>query len=56
MINNAGYGQFGCIEELSEEDVKTQMDVNVNGSIWMIQAILPVMREQNQDIYYNFQA
>jgi NADP-dependent 3-hydroxy acid dehydrogenase YdfG len=46
MINNAGYGQFGYMEELTEEDVKLQMDVNVNGSIWMIQAVLPVMREQ----------
>lgn len=48
MINNAGYGQFGYMEELSEEDVRLQMDVNVNGSIWMIQAILPLMRAQNE--------
>ena len=46
LINNAGYGQFGYMEELSEEDVKLQMDVNVNGSIWMIQAVLPTMRNQ----------
>lgn len=46
MINNAGYGQFGYVEELSEEDVRKQMDVNVHGSIWMIQAVLPHMRRQ----------
>ncbi|MFT5581537.1 MAG: NADP-dependent 3-hydroxy acid dehydrogenase YdfG [Psychromonas sp.] len=44
LINNAGYGQFGCIEELSEADVKDQMETNVYGSIWMIQAVLPSMR------------
>ncbi len=46
LINNAGYGQFGYIEELTEDDVRQQMDVNVNGSIWMIQAVLPQMRRQ----------
>lgn len=46
LINNAGYGQFGCIEELNEAEVKQQMDVNVYGSIWMIQAVLPIMRNQ----------
>lgn len=44
LINNAGYGQFGYVEELDEEGVRRQLDVNVCGSIWMIQAVLPGMR------------
>jgi NADP-dependent 3-hydroxy acid dehydrogenase YdfG len=44
LINNAGYGQFGYVEELEEEGVRRQLDVNVCGSIWMIQAVLPSMR------------
>lgn len=44
LINNAGYGQFGYVEELEEEGVRRQLDVNVCGSIWMIQAVLPNMR------------
>jgi NADP-dependent 3-hydroxy acid dehydrogenase YdfG len=46
LINNAGYGHFGAIEELSEKDARHQIETNVFGSLWLAQAVLPYMREQ----------
>ena len=46
FINNAGYGQFGYLEELSEEEIRNQLETNVFGSIWMLQAITPIVRQQ----------
>jgi NAD(P)-dependent dehydrogenase (short-subunit alcohol dehydrogenase family) len=46
VVNNAGYGQFGFVEELSEDDFRAQMETNVFGAMWVTQAALPIMREQ----------
>ena len=46
LINNAGYGQFGAIEELSEDAVRSQFETNVFGALWVLQAALPLMRAQ----------
>jgi NAD(P)-dependent dehydrogenase (short-subunit alcohol dehydrogenase family) len=46
VVNNAGYGQFGMIEELSESDVRDQLETNLFGALWVTQAALPFMREQ----------
>ncbi len=46
VINNAGYGQFGAIEELSEEEARAQIETNVFGALWVTQAALPIMRAQ----------
>ncbi len=46
VVNNAGYGQFGFVEELSESDVRDQMDTNFFGAVWITQAALPFLREQ----------
>ena len=46
VVNNAGYGQFGTIEELSEEELRAQLETNVFGAFWVTQAALPYLREQ----------
>jgi NAD(P)-dependent dehydrogenase (short-subunit alcohol dehydrogenase family) len=46
VINNAGYGQFGIIEELSESDIRDQLETNFFGAFWVTQAALPFLREQ----------
>lgn len=46
VVNNAGYGQYGFVEELSETEARAQMDTNFFGALWVTQAALPVMRAQ----------
>ncbi|WP_276485433.1 SDR family NAD(P)-dependent oxidoreductase [Paraflavitalea pollutisoli] len=46
LINNAGYGVFGTTEETTEEQARTQMETNFFGSLWVTQAVLPVLRQQ----------
>jgi NAD(P)-dependent dehydrogenase (short-subunit alcohol dehydrogenase family) len=46
VINSAGYGHFGMVEELSENDVRAQMETNFFGALWVTQAALPIMRKQ----------
>ena len=44
LVNNAGYGQEGVLEESSLEDMRRQFDANVFGAVAMIKAVLPGMR------------
>ncbi len=46
VINNAGYGHFGMVEELSEQDARDQIETNLFGALWVTQAALPLLREQ----------
>jgi NAD(P)-dependent dehydrogenase (short-subunit alcohol dehydrogenase family) len=46
VVNNAGYGQFGLVEELSESEARDQLDTNLFGALWITQAALPYLREQ----------
>ncbi|MCL2465346.1 MAG: SDR family NAD(P)-dependent oxidoreductase [Micrococcales bacterium] len=46
VVNNAGYGQFGMIEELTEQQVRAQLETNLFGAFWVTQAALPIMRAQ----------
>ncbi|MFJ5226527.1 SDR family oxidoreductase [Streptomyces sp. NPDC088400] len=44
VINNAGYGLFGMTEEVTEQQARDQLDVNLFGPLWVTQAVLPHMR------------
>src|ERR1039458_2384599 len=46
VVNNAGYGQFGMVEELSEDEARAQIETNLFGALWVTQAALPFLREQ----------
>lgn len=46
VVNNAGYGHFGMIEELTEAEVRAQLETNVFGALWVTQAALPILRAQ----------
>ena len=46
LVNNAGYVQFGAIEESSIDDAQAQLDTNLFGVMRMLKAVLPVMRQQ----------
>jgi NAD(P)-dependent dehydrogenase (short-subunit alcohol dehydrogenase family) len=46
VINNAGYGLFGTIEEVSEAEAREQIETNLFGALWVTQEALPIMRAQ----------
>lgn len=44
LVNNAGYGLVGAIEEVSEEEAREMVDTGLLGALWLTQAVLPGMR------------
>ena len=46
VVNNAGYGLVGAIEEVTEQEVRAIVDTNTFGAIWVTQAALPHLRQQ----------
>lgn len=46
LVNNAGYGLFGAIEEVSMDEARRQMETNFFSALAMTQAVLPIMRRQ----------
>jgi len=46
VVNNAGYGVFGMLEEVTEQQARDQIDTNVFGAMWVTQAALPHLRAQ----------
>jgi NAD(P)-dependent dehydrogenase (short-subunit alcohol dehydrogenase family) len=46
LINNAGFGLFGAIEETTEQQARAQMETNFFGLLWVTQAVVPIMRAQ----------
>jgi NAD(P)-dependent dehydrogenase (short-subunit alcohol dehydrogenase family) len=46
VVNNAGYGHFGAVEELTEEALRRQLEVNFFGSVDVTRAVLPQLRRQ----------
>jgi len=48
LVNNAGYGHEGILEESPLEEMRRQFDVNVFGAVAMIKAVLPGMRQRRR--------
>jgi NAD(P)-dependent dehydrogenase (short-subunit alcohol dehydrogenase family) len=46
VVNNAGYGHFGMVEEVTEAEARAQIETNLFGALWVTQAALPIMRAQ----------
>jgi NAD(P)-dependent dehydrogenase (short-subunit alcohol dehydrogenase family) len=46
VINNAGFGHFGFIEEITEDEARAQLETNLFGALWVTQAALPFLRAQ----------
>lgn len=46
VVNNAGYGLFGMVEEATEAELREQMETNFFGTVWVTQSVLPVLRAQ----------
>jgi NAD(P)-dependent dehydrogenase (short-subunit alcohol dehydrogenase family) len=46
VVNNAGYGLFGTVEEVSEPEARAQIETNLFGALWVTKAALPILREQ----------
>ncbi|UOR05448.1 oxidoreductase [Hymenobacter aerilatus] len=46
VVNNAGYGSLGSIEEIDDKEVQRQFDVNVFGPLRVLRAVLPHLRER----------
>ena len=44
LVNNAGYGQIGAVEDLSTEEWRRQFEVNFFGAIELVRTVLPTMR------------
>ncbi|MEV6344390.1 SDR family oxidoreductase [Actinoplanes sp. NPDC051851] len=46
VVNNAGYGLFGAVEEISEEQLRDQLETNLFGAFFVTRAVLPILRAQ----------
>lgn len=53
LINNAGVGITGPIEETPEEEIKNAFDTNYHGPLNVIKAVLPLMRKQREGLIIN---
>ena len=53
VINNAGYGLMGALEETSIDEIKAQFETNFFGAVRVMQAVIPMMRKQGGGIIVN---
>ena len=53
VVNNAGYDLMGALEENSMDEIKAQFETNFFGAVRVMQAVIPVMREQRGGIIVN---
>ncbi|GAB2622917.1 SDR family oxidoreductase [Emticicia sediminis] len=53
IVNNAGYGQVGTLEELTDEEVRANFEVNVFGTLNVIRNVMPHLRNQKSGSIFN---
>ena len=53
LVNNAGYGLVGAFEELDMDEIKQQYETNFFGVIRVVQAVIPIMKEQKSGMIVN---
>ncbi|MGB0723993.1 MAG: SDR family oxidoreductase [Nitrosopumilus sp.] len=53
LVNNAGYGQFGCTEDITLDDFRKQFETNFFSIVKIIQEVSPIMRNQKSGIIVN---
>jgi NAD(P)-dependent dehydrogenase (short-subunit alcohol dehydrogenase family) len=53
LVNNAGYGIFGCLEDVSIEELKEQFETNFFGIVRLIHETAPIMRKQKSGAIVN---
>jgi NAD(P)-dependent dehydrogenase (short-subunit alcohol dehydrogenase family) len=53
LVNNAGYGVFGCLEDLTIDELKAQFDTNFFSVVRLIQEVAPIMRNQKAGAIVN---
>ena len=53
LVNNAGYGSYGAVEDVPLEEARRQFEVNVFGAARLIQLVLPAMRERRSGTIVN---
>jgi NAD(P)-dependent dehydrogenase (short-subunit alcohol dehydrogenase family) len=54
IVNNAGIGVIGPVEDVTPEQTRLQFDVNVHGMFNVIRATAPIVRQQRSGLYVNF--
>lgn len=53
LVNNAGYGSYGAVEDVPLDEARAQFDVNVFGAVRLIQLATPYMRKQGSGTVIN---
>ncbi|MGA4986621.1 oxidoreductase [Streptomyces cellulosae] len=53
LVNNAGYGSYGALEDVPQEEARRQFDVNVFGAVRLTQLVLPHMRARRSGTVVN---
>lgn len=56
VVNNAGYGLIGALEELGEAQIRENFETNFFGAVRVMQAALPILRAQRQGHFVNISA
>lgn len=53
LVNNAGYGSYGAVEDVPMDEARAQFEVNVFGAVRLTQLVLPTMRQQHAGTIVN---